>query len=240
MAGPLPRRAGGFTLIELLVALFITAIMFAIGYRSLDQAFRSRAQLQEQSARLLEVQRAVRTLEQDFELLQPRPVRQLTGDGYLPAIMASGTAGVALGGDASGSADTSAGSTLGSVSSLGGATLPLVSLTRGGWSNPAGLPRSELQRVSYSIENGALMRSYTPELDSTLAVQPIRRKLLDHVRSFTLRFMDAGHQWQTQWPVPALANGQQALALRIRPVAVEVTIELQDWGLLVRHIEVGG
>ncbi len=244
------RRTRGFTLVELLVALFITAIMFAIGYRALDQAFRSRKQLEEQSARLIAVQQALRVLEQDFELLQPRPIRQLTGDGYLPAIISSPNAGSLLGNttstldgaSTSTNASSSGGSsaTLGMISTLNGGTLPIVSFTRGGWTNPAGLPRSELQRVSYSVENGALMRSYTPELDSTLAVAPVKRKLVDHVKTFALRFMDAGHQWQTQWPVPTLQGGQTDMMLRIRPVAVEVTIEFDDWGVIVRHIEVAG
>jgi len=237
-------RMAGFTLVELLVALFITAIMFTVGYRGLDQAFRSRKEVDAQSARLIAVQQALRTIEQDFELLQPRPIRQLTGDGYLPAIMSSPNAATTLGSTGStldgSSASTASASTLGTITTLNGGTLPLVSFTRGGWTNPAGLPRSELQRVSYAIENGALMRSYTPELDSTLAVAPIKRKLIDHVKSFGLRFMDAGHNWQTQWPAPTLGVGQQNLMLRIRPVAVEVTIELEDWGVLMRHIEVAG
>jgi general secretion pathway protein J len=237
------RRAQGFTLIELLVALFITAIMFAIGYRALEQAFRSRQQVEEQSAQLIALQQALRVIEQDFELLQPRPIRQLTGDGYLPAVMSSANAGTMLGSttstlDASGTSSTSA--TLGMISTLNGGTLPLVSFTRGGWTNPAGLPRSELQRVSYSMENGTLMRSYTPDLDSTLAVVPIKRKLVDHVKNFSLRFMDAGHEWQTQWPVPTLGAGQQDLMLRIRPVAVEVTIEFESIGIIMRHIEIAG
>jgi general secretion pathway protein J len=248
------QRARGFTLIELLVALFITAIMFAIGYRALDQAFRSRKEVEEQSARLIAVQQALRVLEQDFELLQPRPIRQLTGDGYLPAIISSATAGTMLGNTSSstlsssnttsatstGSSTSTTSASLGMISTLNGGTMPIVSFTRGGWTNPAGLPRSELQRVSYSVESGALMRSYTPELDSTLAVVPVKRKLVDHVKNFALRFMDAGHQWQTQWPVPTLQSGQQDLMLRIRPVAVEVTIEFDDWGVIVRHIEVAG
>jgi len=241
------RRDRGFTLIELLVALFITAIMFAIGYRALEQAFRSRQEVEEQSARLIALQQALRVIEQDFELLQPRPVRQLTGDGYLPAIISSANAGSMLGntsstldGSTPSSSSASSSVTLGMISTLNGGTLPLVSFTRGGWTNPAGLPRSELQRVSYSIENGALMRSYTPELDSTLAVAPIRRKLVDHVKNFSLRFMDAGHQWQTQWPVPTLGVAQQDLMLRIRPVAVEVTIEFEGIGIIMRHIEIAG
>jgi prepilin-type N-terminal cleavage/methylation domain-containing protein len=274
------KRRAGFTLVELLVALFITAIMFTIGYRALDQAFTSRKQLEEQSARLIAVQQAMRTIEQDFELLQPRPVRNLIGDGYLPAVLSApnlgglatpggatstiigstttfissspalGSSGTTLGNSSStlgssgntlGSPSTtlsSSGSSLGN-SAFNGSMLPLLTFTRGGWTNPAGLPRSELQRVSYSIENGALMRSYSMELDSTAADAPIKRKLVDRVRSFTVRFMDAGHQWQTQWP-PITAGAQQSLTLHMRPVAIEITLELEDWGILMRHIEVPG
>jgi general secretion pathway protein J len=254
-------RTRGFTLIELLVALFISAIMFAIGYRALDQALRSRKQVEEQSARLIAVQQALRTIEQDVELLQPRPIRQLTGDGYLPAFQSAANAGSSLsnssnstlsgsnsagssssggpGGNGSANADNVATiSTLGTISAVNGITLPLVSFTRGGWTNPAGLPRPELQRVSYSVENGALIRSYTSELDSTLAVQPIKRKLIDHVKSFGMRFMDAGHNWQSQWPAPTVGGAeQQIVVLRFLPVAVEFTIELDDWGVLMRHVE---
>ncbi|MGA2562601.1 MAG: type II secretion system minor pseudopilin GspJ [Steroidobacteraceae bacterium] len=267
------KRRAGFTLVELLVALFITAIMFTIGYRALDQAFTSRKQLEEQSARLIAVQQAMRAIEQDFELLQPRPVRNLIGDGYLPAVLSapnlgglaapggatstvigstttfisssptSGSSGTTLGNSSStlgnsGSTLGSSGSTLGNPA-LNGSMVPLLTFTRGGWTNPAGLPRSELQRVSYSIENGALMRSYSMELDSTAADAPIKRKLVDRVRSFTVRFMDAGHQWQTQWP-PITAGAQQSLTLHMRPVAIEITLELEDWGILMRHIEVPG
>jgi type II secretion system protein J len=262
------QRRAGFTLIELLVALFITAIMFAIGYRALDQAFRSRKELEEQSARLIAVQQALRTMEQDFALLQPRPVRNLLGDGYLPAVQSSPSAGglsstpnnssSSFGGTSVtmtspsptvGASSATGGSSTGALNnpsttlgnnSLNGAPLPLVTFTRGGWTNPAGLPRSELERVSYSIENGALIRSYTSELDATLADVPIKRQLIDHVRGFTLRFMDAGHNWQTQWPPLTQGGAQDSLTLRQRPIAVEVTIELEDWGILMRHIEVPG
>jgi general secretion pathway protein J len=231
------HRQRGFTLIELLVALFITAVMFAFGYRALDQAFRSRREVDEQSARLIAVQQAMRTLEQDAELLAPRPVRNLIGDGYLPAVSAAqsnsiGTLGSTLSGGIS--------SGFGSASSLSGSSTPLFTFTRGGWTNPAGIQRSELQRVSYSLENGALVRQYYPVLDATEAVQPVKRTLLDHVKNFSLRFMDAGHNWQNGWP-PITSGAEAAAALpRLRPVAVEVTIELDDWGVLVRHIEVAG
>src|ERR1700681_3441573 len=125
-------RHGGFTLVELLVALFITAILFAFGYRALDEAFKSRREVDEQSARLIAVQQALRTLEQDFELLQPRPVRKLIGDGYMPALTATQSNAIGSMGTTFGS--TAGGSTggLGSSSANGSAT-PLVTFTRGGW-----------------------------------------------------------------------------------------------------------
>jgi general secretion pathway protein J len=246
------RRVTGFTLVELLVALVISAIIAVIGYRALDEAIRSRQEVDEQSARLIAVQQALRTIEQDVELLQARPIRQPTGDGYLPAFMSAPNAGSTLSSSTTSTGSSSSGSTsssgssgntvtitpLGTISTINGTSLPLVTFTRGGWTNPAGLPRPELQRVSYSIENGALVRSYTTELDSTLSTQPVKRKLIDHVKSFGLRFMDAGHNWQTQWPAPTVGGAdQQGLVLRYLPVAVEVTVELDDWGVLMRHIE---
>jgi general secretion pathway protein J len=226
-----PSAAGGFTLVELLVALFITAVMFAIGYGELAQALRSHREIDEQSARLIAIQQAVRTIDQDFELLQPRPVRNLLGDGYLPALTASPTGGN----------DT----LLVSSSSTGPNTplTPLVTFTRGSWTNPIGLQRSELQRVSYALQGDRLVRQYSPVLDATLQDATITRTLLDHVKSVSLRFMDAGHNWQTQWPAPqpiAATPATQPILPRTRPIAVEVTIELDDWGVIVRHIEVAG
>jgi general secretion pathway protein J len=215
--------SGGFTLIELVVALAITAIMFTIGYVELDQAMRSRRELDQQSARLIAVQQAVRTIEQDFELLEPRPVRNLIGDGYLPALT---TAPLAAGGPLE--------------SSSSNAPIPVVSFTRAGWTNPVGVQRSELQRVTYALQNGALIRQYYPVLDATPQDTVISRTLIDHVTGFSLRFMDAGHNWQTQWPTAAIPGSNQEVLLRSRPVAVEVTLQLDDWGLIVRDIEIAG
>jgi general secretion pathway protein J len=223
----------GFTLVELLVALFITAIMFSMGYAAIDQALTGRKAVEIQAARLLAVQRTIRTLEQDIELLAPRPVRNPVDSGYQAALVANPTAVTNIG---SGSATAAA------PSSLTVQATALLSLTRGGWSNPAGLPRTELQRVSYLIEDGKLVRYHLPVLDAVGATPAVRRELLDNVTSISFRYMDAGHRWSDTWQGNAsTANGgAPSQSLRFRPVAVEITLTLKDWGALLRIVEVAG
>jgi len=206
-------RDRGFTLLELLVAMFIAAVMFAIGYGAINQALNNHNALQEQQTRLLEVQTAMRVMEQDFVQLAPRPVRQPIGDGWLPALL--------------GQADPT--------------TQPVLQLTRGGWANPTGLQRPGLQRVAYFFEKNTLRREYWTVLDPTLTATTMKRDLLTHVKSVTFRYMDVSRQWQTQWPPTGVsgATGQES-TLRMRPIAVEITLDTEDWGKLVRTIEVAG
>jgi general secretion pathway protein J len=112
-----------------------------------------------------------------------------------------------------------------------------LQLTRAGWSNTAGLARASLQRVGYRLDQDGLWRDHWPVLDHTLATEPTRRKLLGGVRAVTFRFMDANRNWVERWP--ASDAGTQT-DWRGRPAAIEVTLELEDWGTLRRLVEVAG
>ena len=196
-------RSRGFTLLELLVAMFIAAIIFAMGYGTINQAVKNREGLEVQQKKLLELQTAIRIMEQDFVQLAPRPIREPVGSGYLPALMANSSASSgglgssssgSLGSGSSGSLGSSGVRGLGSGSSGGlgssSSTQPLVMLTRAGWTNPAGLQRPGLQRVAYYFQDGTLRREYWTVLDPTQASQPVRRDLIGHLKSVSLRFMD--------------------------------------------------
>jgi general secretion pathway protein J len=111
----------------------------------------------------------------------------------------------------------------------------LAELTRAGWSNPAGVPRPTLQRVQYSIDDSKLRRDYWLALDRTLAAKPVSVVLLDQVKSAKLRFLTSDRVWQEQWPVQGGTSSPYA-----RPIAVEITLELEDVGKLVRLVEVPG
>lgn len=113
----------------------------------------------------------------------------------------------------------------------------LAELTRAGWSNPAGVARPTLQRVAYRFDDGKLRRDYWLALDRTLAATPVTTVLLDKVKEVKLRFLNADRVWQDQWPT---STGGQATGPFVRPIAVEITIELEDLGEIVRLVEVPG
>lgn len=113
----------------------------------------------------------------------------------------------------------------------------LAELSRDGWPNTIGAPRGSIQRVVYALENDTLVRRHWVVTDATLANEPVSRKLLTGVTAVQIRYMNANREWQAQWP-PLGAPGP--VALRMRPLAVEVVITLKDYGAIRRVIEVPG
>jgi general secretion pathway protein J len=226
----------GFTLIELVVALFITAIIFAVGYGAINQALHNHAEVKEHQDRLSEVQTAVRSMVQDFSELAARPIRDPLGQNWLACLTSQSTD--ALSGSTDAAAPSSAPATPDDEDTDDSDSPPddggpdLVAFTRGGWANPAGIQRSTLERVSYRFANGTLRRMHWAVLDGTEAAVPVRRDLLKHVKSVTFRFMNSSRQWVNQWPALGTSS------LRSRPFAVEITLQLEDWGQIVRVVEV--
>jgi general secretion pathway protein J len=111
----------------------------------------------------------------------------------------------------------------------------LAELTRAGWSNPAGVPRPTLQRVAYRFDDNKLRRDYWLALDRTLQAPPTSVVLLDQVKDVKLRFLSSDRVWQDQWPGEGGGGSPYA-----RPIAIEITLELEDLGTLVRLVEVPG
>jgi general secretion pathway protein J len=200
-------RARGFTLVELLVAVAVFAVFAVLAYGGLSTVIRQREISDRAMARLVEVQRAIRTMSTDLAQINPRPVRDIIGDAQLPALVA-------------------------------GTRAPFpVELTRGGWSNAIGSPRSTLQRVAYLIEEDKLVRLQWTVLDRTQASQPLRWELLDNVEAMTIRFLDPTRQWHTEWPPEGI---DELSRLRLQPIGAEITIELGDWGVVTRLVEIPG
>jgi len=112
-----------------------------------------------------------------------------------------------------------------------------VEFTRAGWSNTAGLARPTLQRVGYRLDQDGLWRDYWRVLDRTQTSEPVRVKLLTGVRSVAFRFLSPSQEWVERWPQ---LGGNPLDQERLRPAAVEITLDLEDWGEIRRVIEVSG
>jgi general secretion pathway protein J len=226
-------RARGFTLIELLVALFIAAVMFAIGYGAINQALQNRGTIRRHQQSLVQLESAMQIMEQDFMQIAPRPVRDPGGNGYDACLVGQPSS------DSSDTTDASSASTPSDTDdSDSDAATPLVIMTRAGWSNPIGEPRTELERVAYVLDNGTLVREHWNVLDATLSSLPVKRNLLKHVRSVSFQYMGITRSWVDNWP-PAATSGEnvQDSLYRMRPLAVQVTLDTEQWGRITRIFE---
>jgi len=109
-----------------------------------------------------------------------------------------------------------------------------LELTRAGYPNPLGATRSNLQRVAYSVEDNTLYRSTWSNLDRAPDSLPHKARLMGDLNTLSLRFLDHDNNWHDQWPP---FQSQASLAL---PHAVEVTLELADWGDITRLYSLAG
>ncbi len=114
-----------------------------------------------------------------------------------------------------------------------------LTLTRAGWHNSTGAPRSTLQRVRWWIEEDVLWRAHFPVLDRTPGTEPIETAMLDDVEGFEVRFLPTivdlksdrddvidDRDWRDNWIADV---SQPDLELPI-PAAVEIVLQLAGLG----------
>jgi general secretion pathway protein J len=201
------RSNRGFTLIELLVAVAILAIIGVMAFVGLSRVIDQQQLARERTERWQDVQLAMRLITQDLAQLHPRATREELGESYQPSLLADPSAQFAL------------------------------EFSRGGWANPAGLPRGTVLRVAYNWEDDKLIRWHWAVMDRTLSTPPVRAEILDRVTNVEVRFLDTAGEWHLEWP-PLDRRGPQSLISV--PRAVEFTIELEDVGRVYRLVETSG
>ncbi len=119
-----------------------------------------------------------------------------------------------------------------------------LSFTRTGWYNPNSNPRSNLQRVNYRLEDGALWRDAYPVLDRAPDTLPQQVRLLEDVEVLEVVFLGALAQaepegrgmvldtqsWQDTWVADTSTPDMELPP----PVALEVRLQLDDLGEIRR------
>ena len=121
----------------------------------------------------------------------------------------------------------------------GGYGSSILEFSRNGRPNPMATQRSHLQRVAYLVAEGQLLRQIWTVVDRSIETVPFESPVLSGVTGVELRFMDQAREWQSQWPVSNLPV-QPGTQPPVMPEALEITLELEDWGEIRRVFEVVG
>ena len=178
------NQSRGFTLIELLVALVIIALLAIAGYRGLDAVLQTRERVAQETRKWQHLAFFFSRLEQDVAQAVRRPVRDTSGL-RLPEWVGHAVV-----------VDENDGE---------------LTFTRAGISDQ-GEAMLAPQRIGYRLQQNTIVFLRWPFLDQAPRAVPIRYPLLEGVRDFHLRHLDANGNWLAQWP-PAGQFGTLPTAL---------------------------
>jgi general secretion pathway protein J len=203
--------AAGFTLLELLVALAVFAFVSMMAYGGLRSVLDAREHTDRASRNLAELQLALTLMGRDLGHVVARPVRDVHGDPQAPLRF--------------------------NVYS----DQPRLELVRTS-------ARSGLQRVAWEIAEGRLYRLYWSVLDGADPAEPQGRlpvlgpvaeaeQTVRGVKDWTLRFhyrdTDGSLGTSESWPLEINPGNLEEL-----PLALELTLELEDLGPVTRWFAV--
>jgi len=200
-----PVLEHGLTLLELLIAIAVFTVVASIGYRGLQQTIAAKQQLTQSSDRFAALQHSMLWLQRDLTSLIARATRDHLGDSQ-PAFYSHGK----------------------------GTSLE-VEFTHGGRSNPAQMPQSTLQHVSYYWTRDNVIRRYGSRLDPIAGMQPKEIPLFAGASTFKWFFLDRQNRWHNQWP-PLNYPGDTS---KLLPRAVKVHMELPVYGNIERTFVTG-
>ena len=103
-----------------------------------------------------------------------------------------------------------------------------IELTRVGWRNPLQHRRSEMQRISYRLDDEKLVRGYWHTLDRGYDAEPAWQTLLEDVAGVEFYVLFSQNEERKIWP----PQGQ--LAQPAIPTAIILRIELVPFGVIER------
>jgi len=190
-------KSQGFTLVEILVAIAIFAMLSFAAYQILQGVLRSGEISREHDQNLKEIQRGMLLIERDFVQMVARTSRiEGTDDEDLQVLYAGDDV---LDSEYEG-----------------------IEFNRLGWFNPLNLlPRSNVLRVGYRVQDGQLQRLYYLHPDAISGEEPEQQVILNDIEGLSFRFWN--DTWVTSW------SSTSAL-----PTGIEITINSKHYGELRR------
>ncbi|TRX57895.1 type II secretion system minor pseudopilin GspJ [Thalassomonas sp. M1454] len=196
------RSHQGFTLLEVLIAVALFAMISLAASGMLVTMIDSHDRGKISSDKLNELQMAFLVMERDFSQMTRRTVR-LEGDEPLKQFIYSNES-------------TYSSNTQG------------LAFVRQGWKNPGLLlPRSDVQAVTYQLEDDTLNRLHYVFVDAVVGEEPKVRPLLTGVKQVDFEFHN-GLKWSSELPKDDL------------PLAIAIELDLEEFGLIRRQFLVPG
>ncbi len=101
-----------------------------------------------------------------------------------------------------------------------------LTATRAGWGNPGQVRRGHLQRFSWQVDDGRLVRTHWPVTDVVDASRAHSEPAIS-AREVSFRYRDHESGWHDQWPVGDLPPN-------ILPTAIEVELHSESFGRIRR------
>jgi len=197
------NKQQAFTLLEIIIAMAISALIGVAAMTLLDDATIAHKNMQEKGNRYNQIERAWLFISNDIQQLAPRQFRDEFGDKKNNLFS----------------------------DDLNGTTQ--LSFTRLGRRNPAGLARSNLEKLSYLVEEEKLKRISYAYPDGMNLEQGLNRTLLENVEALEVDFFD-GEEWIDFWPVDTGIETQDGRSVNDLPVAIKISLQLKDIGLVER------
>jgi general secretion pathway protein J len=111
-----------------------------------------------------------------------------------------------------------------------------MTFTRNGNANPGGIEaRSTMQRVTLICKDHSLIRRSSNELDMPKQNQYIDKTLITGLRHCQFSYLTQKLELIKTWQTPAPAANQKSL-----PKAIQINLDLTDWGKMSMLFIVGG
>ena len=113
-----------------------------------------------------------------------------------------------------------------------------LTIMRAGLANPLHQPRTEIVRVGYRLEDGAVWRDTWYDPRKTDQEDTLQRKIMEGVEDLIIRVLPppptasslAAGPWYMRWPNPNAG----AVSPATLPLAIEITIEHEEFGEIKR------
>lgn len=111
----------------------------------------------------------------------------------------------------------------------------IIDFTRSGWNNPSNQMRSTLQRVAYKIDDDTLIRIHWSHVDRANDEKVVERTLISNIENLEIRFLNESNVWLADWPPANVLTNDRTNNM---PLAIELTLKMNDWGEIKRLIKV--